>query len=98
MAQNASSRRAQLKDEAAAWVVRLDSGANPDERAAFEAWRGSSPEHEVAFERESATWARLDRLQALRPAEAAPDADLLARAPLVVNDDDQDYQPRTWRL
>jgi transmembrane sensor len=67
-----------VKDEAAAWVVRL---SGPDctaaDHAAFDAWRDASPEHEVAYEREAATWERLDRLQALRPGESSPDPDLL---------------------
>jgi transmembrane sensor len=59
--------------------VRLaDEACTPADRAAFEAWRTASPEHEAVFERESVAWERLDRLRALRRAEGWPDPDLLA--------------------
>jgi transmembrane sensor len=78
MGQPASSRREQVRAEAAAWVVRLsDPASGPRERAAFEAWRDADPSHEAAYEREAAAWGELDRLRAYRPTGVAePDADL----------------------
>ncbi|MET3665548.1 transmembrane sensor [Caulobacter sp. 1776] len=62
-------------------MVQLDDPSCSDaDRAAFEAWRDESHEHEAAFEREAAAWARLDRLRALRPADGAPERDLLEPA------------------
>lgn len=82
MGQQAGSRREQVRAEAAAWVVRLSApDCSEADRAAFEAWRDASFENEAAYEREAAAWERLDRLQALRPGNAAPDPDLLAPAP-----------------
>lgn len=103
MVQDAASGRERLRDEAAAWVIRLsEPEVTPVDRAAFEAWRDASPEHEVAYEREAATWERLDRLQALRPGASAPEPDLLAAHPFVVDDDDVDdggyVNSRTWTL
>lgn len=79
MGGEARSRRQDVRDAAAAWVVRLSDPACSDaDRSAFEVWRGESPAHEAAFEREAAAWERLDRLRAFRPADPEPDADLLA--------------------
>jgi len=90
MGQSAGSRRQLVRDEAAAWVVRLAGPASDGaDRAAFEAWRDLSSEHEVAYEREAAAWERLDRLQALRPGDAPPDPDLLAP--------DAGIEVREWR-
>ncbi|WP_236632249.1 FecR domain-containing protein [Caulobacter sp. BP25] len=71
-----------MRQAAALWVVRLDDpSCSEADRAAFEAWRGESFEHEAAYEREAVAWARLDRARALRPGLQRPDADLLAPAP-----------------
>ena len=68
-----------MRDEAAQWVARLsDPACDAQARAAFEVWRDADPAREAAFEREFATWEALDRLRALRPANPAPDPDLLA--------------------
>jgi len=81
MERDTGSRREAVRQAAALWVVRLDDPSCSDaDRAAFEAWRGESFEHEAAFEREAAAWARLDRVRALRPATPMLDADLLAPA------------------
>jgi transmembrane sensor len=62
-------------------VVRLDDPSCSDaDRAAFQAWRDESHEHEAAFEREAVAWARLDRLRVLRPPGERPDRDLLEPA------------------
>lgn len=82
MAQERQRELDAVKEEAAAWVVRLSrENADETDRAAFEAWRAGSPAHEVAYEREAAAWDRLDRLRALRPASSVLDPDLLARPP-----------------
>lgn len=79
MERDTGSRREAVRQAAALWVVRLDDPSCSDaDRAAFEAWRDESFEHEAAFEREAAGWARLDRVRALRPGLQRPDADLLA--------------------
>ncbi|WP_227878856.1 FecR family protein [Caulobacter segnis] len=71
-----------MRQAAALWVVRLDDPSCSDaDRAAFEAWRGESFEHEATYEREAVAWARIDRVRALRPGLQRPDADLLAATP-----------------
>jgi transmembrane sensor len=81
MERETGSRRETVRQAAALWVVRLDDPSCSDaDRAAFEAWRAESHEHEAAFEREAAAWARLDRLRALRPADGSPERDLLEPA------------------
>ncbi|MFY8142966.1 MAG: FecR family protein [Caulobacter sp.] len=79
MERETGSRREAVRQAAALWVVRLDDAAcSAADRAAFEAWRADSHEHEAAFEREAAAWARLARLRAMRPSAERPDRDLLA--------------------
>jgi transmembrane sensor len=79
MERETGSRREAVRQAAALWVVRLDDAAcSAADRAAFEVWRDESHEHEAAFEREAAAWARLARLRALRPPAERPDRDLLA--------------------
>lgn len=81
MERETGSRRETVRQAAALWVVRLDDPSCSDaDRAAFEAWRDESHEHEAAFEREAVAWARLDRLRALRPPGERPDRDLLEPA------------------
>jgi transmembrane sensor len=82
MERDSGSRREAVRQAAALWVVRLDDPSCSDaDRAAFEAWRGESFEHEAAYEREAVAWARLERVRALRPGLQRPDADLLASTP-----------------
>ncbi len=79
MAGQAGSTRETVSQAAAAWAVRLsDPRCSDAERDAFARWRAQDHAHEAAFELESATWTRFDRLRALRPAELEPDPDLLA--------------------
>jgi len=79
MERETGSRREAVRQAAALWVVKLDDAScSAADRAAFEAWRAESHEHEAAFEREAAAWARLDRLRAFRPGLERPDRDLLA--------------------
>lgn len=81
MERDTGSRREAVRQAAALWVVRLDDpSCSEADRAAFEAWRGESFEHEAAYEREAVAWTRLDRARALRPGLQRPDADLLAPA------------------
>lgn len=82
MERETGSRREAVRQAAAQWVVRLDDpSCSEADRAAFEAWRDESHEHEAAYEREAAAWTRLDRLRALRPGLERPDRDLLAERP-----------------
>lgn len=79
MERETGSRREAVRQAAALWVVKLDDAScSAADRAAFEAWRDESHEHEAAFEREAAAWQRLDRLRAFRPGVERPDRDLLA--------------------
>lgn len=79
MERETGSRREAVRQAAALWVVRLDDAAcSAADRAAFEAWRDESHEHEAAFEREAVAWARLARLRAMRPSAEPLDRDLLA--------------------
>lgn len=79
MERETGSRREAVRQAAALWVVKLDDpSCSAADRAAFEAWRDDSHEHEAAYEREAAAWARLERLRALRPGVERPDRDLLA--------------------
>ena len=79
MERETGSRRETVRQAAAFWVVRLDDpSCSAADRAAFEAWRDDSHEHEAAYEREAAAWSRLERLRALRPGVERPDRDLLA--------------------
>lgn len=52
--------------EAAEWVVRLDRGLAPGERAAFAAWRAADPRHAEAFARADYGWGKLGQLGAVR--------------------------------
>lgn len=62
--------REALNTDAARWVVELAADSCDDSvRRSFEAWRSSSPAHEVAFEREQLAWERTERLRALRTVE-----------------------------
>ena len=55
MERETGSRREAVRQAAAQWVVRLDDASCSDaDRAAFEAWRDESHEHEAAYEREAA--------------------------------------------
>lgn len=82
MERETGSRREAVRQAAALWVVRLDDpSCSAADRAAFEAWRDDSHEHEAAFEREAVAWARLERLRALRPGVERPDRDLLEKTP-----------------
>ena len=72
-------QRERIRDEAAAWVVRLSDSSSEDDHRAFEAWRAQGVEHEIAYERALAAWERLDRAGAFGGG-SVPDPDLLASA------------------
>jgi transmembrane sensor len=58
-----------VTEQAAAWLVALDShSADP---AAFEAWRQADPRHALAFAEMASTWQQLDHMQLVWP---RPDA------------------------
>lgn len=62
--------------------MRLADRPSDSERAAFEAWRAQSLDHEIAFEREAAAWEELDRLKVLRAPQIVADPELLAPTPI----------------
>jgi transmembrane sensor len=54
---------AELEEEAAAWVWRLDDGdVSPEVRAEFEQWLRRDPRHRSAFEELGGVWRSLDEL------------------------------------
>ncbi len=75
-------QRERIRSAAARWVVRLSDSPSVEDRAAFEAWRSQSVDHEIAYEREAAAWERLDRLGALHAAPDAANPERLSRKPV----------------
>jgi transmembrane sensor len=73
-----------LESQAAAWLVRRDSGGlSPEEQAEFDAWLSTDPRARAAYVRLEAAWTRASGLmRRLRPLEGEVDADLLERSPL----------------
>lgn len=59
-------KSALLTEQAAAWLVALDSGTA--DLQAFEVWRSADPRHATAFAEVAATWGRLDALRPIRGA------------------------------
>lgn len=58
-----STYNADVRQQAAGWVIRLDAGdLTPPERAAFDAWLATDPSHGTALERARTTWQELDLL------------------------------------
>lgn len=62
---------AKIEREAADWLARLESAPSAELLASFRDWCDESPRHEAAYARLAATWARLDRLRALAPADSS---------------------------
>jgi transmembrane sensor len=57
-----------IKEEAAAWIARLDSESmSASELAGLRSWIARSPEHRQAIEELAELWDRLDVLEACRP-------------------------------
>jgi len=50
-----------IKDEAAAWVVRSDAGLAAAEQAELQDWLEADPRHRAAFSRLRGSWGALDR-------------------------------------
>jgi transmembrane sensor len=73
-----------LESQAAAWLVRRDSGSlSPEEQAEFDAWLSTDPRARAAYVRLEAAWTRASGLmRRLRPLDGEVDADLLERSPL----------------
>lgn len=70
---NRTNSREAIREEAARWVVRLADGTADDELRAFGAWQAADSAHDLAYQRECATWERLGRLSTLN--ESAADRD-----------------------
>ncbi len=65
-----------IKDQAAAWLVRLDGERGPELRADLQAWMARSPEHRAAITRLAKLWDQMNVLTELavpldKPAAAA---------------------------
>jgi transmembrane sensor len=57
-------RRESIEATAAQWVIRLGGGPlSPDERRALDRWVAEHPDHRMAFDDASSTWADLGRLR-----------------------------------
>jgi transmembrane sensor len=67
-----------IEEEAAKWLVQLDSQGSPERWAALDAWLSSNPRHRAAFLRLSVAWTRSDNLRRMRPLEGTVDPDLLS--------------------
>jgi transmembrane sensor len=67
-----------IEEQAAKWLVQLDSTGSPEKWAALDAWLAASPRHRAAFLRLSVAWSRSDNLRRLRPLDGAADPDLLS--------------------
>lgn len=68
---------AEIEQEAAAWLVRVDAGATGDISNSLTTWLNESPRHRASFIRLSAAWQRADVLRRLAAPDAVPDQDLL---------------------
>jgi transmembrane sensor len=67
-----------IEEQAAQWLVQLDSTGSPEKWAALDAWLAASPRHRAAFLRLSVAWSRSDNLRRLRPLDGEVDPDLLS--------------------
>jgi transmembrane sensor len=72
-------RASDIEEEAAKWLVQLDSQGSPERWAALDAWLNANPRHRAAFLRLSVAWTRSDNLRRLRPLDPHVDPDLLSR-------------------
>ena len=63
------SRRERLRREASAWIARLNGPCETRDRAEFERWYRSSPDHAAAYDRIAALFEAAGR--ASRPAAAS---------------------------
>lgn len=73
-----------LETQAAAWLVRRDSGSrSAAEQAEFEAWLEADPRHRATYVRLEQAWRRADRLGWLKPLDGPVNEDLLQNSPFV---------------
>jgi transmembrane sensor len=70
-------RAEQIRDQAAAWVARIDTRGTPEEWAALDAWLAANPRHRAEFLRHSVAWRRADALKNLAQLGREADPDLL---------------------
>lgn len=70
----AGPERQAIDEKASAFVVRLRSGVDANERQAIFEWIGADPHHAVAFARMEAAWEAGERLRASPPPIEAPHA------------------------
>jgi transmembrane sensor len=71
---------AEIEEQAAKWLIRLDAGATPEDWARHARWLADSPRHRAAFLRLSRAWSGSNALRKLRPLDCHVDPDLLAPA------------------
>jgi transmembrane sensor len=75
-AANAGPERQAIDEQASAFVVRLQSGADASERRAILDWIEADPRHAVAFARMEAAWEAGERLRASPPSVETADESL----------------------
>jgi transmembrane sensor len=71
---------AEIEEQAAKWLIRLDAGATQEDWAGHARWLADSPRHRAAFLRLSRAWSGSNALRKLRPLDCHVDPDLLAPA------------------
>lgn len=71
---------AEIEEQAAKWLIRLDAGATQEDWAQHARWLADSPRHRAAFLRLSRAWSGSNALRKLRPLDCHVDPDLLAPA------------------
>jgi transmembrane sensor len=55
-----------IEEQAARWLIRLDSEGTPEHWAQLDGWLAGNPRHRAAFLRISAAWRKADQARALR--------------------------------
>lgn len=76
---DANSDSPDARQQAMAWMSRIDRGLTPGEQDEFFAWLAASPRHGESLNRCRRRWRRLDRLADWRPdCSTTPNPDLLA--------------------
>jgi transmembrane sensor len=71
----------EIEAQAAAWLVKRDSGLSDTDQAEFDAWMGADPRARAVYVRLELAWKRADGLKRLRPLDGGVEEDLLARSP-----------------
>ncbi len=71
----------EIENQAAEWLVRLESDASEPQRAQFESWLALDPRHRAAFLRLERGWRRADRLKNLKPLDGEVDEHVLDTFP-----------------